>query len=151
MFSKEELQAAGERGWKKRFDGTEPMYFVSSQPPILTVIKAGLHIIRLTHVPRRFSDDDTYALSQLPEPEQKKAWNEHSAFVCLEFFNDLSRKEERVSDKEVYATLARLAVELGDENCAAIYLQTRKRNVMMPNDGSAEEGLRLLMNRTLPL
>ena len=34
-FSEEELQAAGQRGWGKKFDGKEdPMYFVSVDHPL---------------------------------------------------------------------------------------------------------------------
>lgn len=148
-FDKQELQAAGERGWGKRFDGIEdPMYFVSADDPALTVVKAGPHIVRVTCVPGRYSEDDDYALSQLPQPEQKKAWTEHHACALLEFFNDLSG-ESRVADPAAYASLARLALQLGDPNCAAIFLPMK--NMMFPNDGTAEEGLRLLMKTELPL
>jgi len=35
-FTEEELQAAGERGWKRKFDGKEdPMYFVSADQAAL--------------------------------------------------------------------------------------------------------------------
>ena len=149
-FSEEELRSAGERGWGRKFDGKEdPMYFVSGDHPVLTVLKAGPHIIRVTCVPRRYASDDGNALSQLPQPEQKKAWTEHHACVFLELFNDLSTKSGRVPDKDGYASLAKLALQLGDENCAAIFLPVK--NVMMPNDGTAEQGLRLLINKELPL
>ncbi|HEY1808325.1 MAG TPA: hypothetical protein VGG42_07165 [Acidobacteriaceae bacterium] len=148
-FGKEELQAAGERGWGKKFDGTEdPMYFVSADSPALTVLKAGPHIIRLTHMPGRYSEDDDYALSQLPQREQKKAWTEHHACAFLEFFNDLSG-ESRIADAAAYASLAKLALQLGDPNCAAVYVPMK--NMMFPNDGTAEQGMRLLMNNELPL
>jgi hypothetical protein len=72
-FSEEELRAAGEREWGKKFDGKEdPMYFVSADHSALTVVKAGPHIIRVTSIPTRYADDDGYALSQLPQPEQKR-------------------------------------------------------------------------------
>jgi hypothetical protein len=149
-FSKDELLLAGERGWGKRFDGEEDsMYFVSAEHPAFTVVKAGPHIIRVIHMQNRYSDDDEYVLSQLPQPEQKKAWNEHNACVFLEFFNDLSSKSERVPDKEAYASLAKLTLQLGDPNCAAIFLPDK--NIMMPNDGTAEHGLRFLINKELPL
>jgi hypothetical protein len=149
-FSEDELRSAAERGWGKKFDGKEdPMYFVSADHPALTVLKAGPHIIRVICVPSRYASDDAYALSQLPRPEQKKAWTEHHACAFLELFNDLSTKSERVPDKEGYASLAKLALQLGDQNCAAIFLPVK--NMMMPNDGTAEEGLRLLIQKGLPL
>jgi hypothetical protein len=149
-FSKEELQAAGERGWVRRFDGKEdPMYFVSADSPILTVVKAGAHIVRVTCLSGRYVEDDEYALAQLPRPEQKQAWSQHHAFVLLEFFNDLSSKSRGIPDVEAYSSLAKLALQLGDPNCCAIVVPLK--NIMMPNDGTAEEGLRLLINKKLPL
>jgi len=150
-FSEEELRAAGERGWGRKFDGKEdPMYFVSADLPAVTVVKAGPHIIRVTIFPCRYAEDDEYALSQLPQPEQRKAWIEHQAYALLDLFNDLSANSgKKIRDTEAYASLARLTLQLGDENCAAIFLPDK--NLMMPNDGSAEQGLRLLINKEMPL
>lgn len=146
-FTEKELQIAGERGWGKKFDGKEdPMYFVSANPS-LTIVKAGAHAIRVTSIPTRYADDDEYALASLPRPEQKRAWTEHHACASLEFFNDYE-SGKRVPDEEAYASLAKLALQLGDPNCTAIYLPDK--NVMMPNaDGTAEKGLRLLINKGL--
>jgi hypothetical protein len=149
-FSEGELLAAAERGWGKRFDGKEdPMYFVSANHLALTVVKAGPHIVRVTSVPSRYADDDEYALSQLPHPEQKKAWVEHHACTFLDLFNDLSSQSSVIPDAEAYASLAKLALQLADPNCTAIFVPIK--NLMMPNDGTAEEGLRLLINKKLPL
>ena len=148
QFSEEELRAAGERGFGKKFDGKEdPMYFVSVDYAVLTVVKAGAHIIRVTSVPAKYSDNDKYALSQLPQPEQRRAWNEHRACTILDLFNDLESRS--VPDTEAYASLARLALQLGDPNCTAILVPIK--NIMMPNDGAAEQGLRLLINKELPI
>ena len=148
QFNEDELQAAAERGWGRKFDGKDdPMYFVSADQSVLDVVKAGPHIIRVTTVPTRYADDDEYALSLLPKPEQKKAWNEHHACVVLELFNDL--KSRSIPDIEAYALLARLALQLGDPNCAAIFVPIK--NIMMPNNGLAEEGLKLLINKELPM
>jgi hypothetical protein len=149
-FAEDELRAAGECGWSKVFDGKEdPMYFVSADHPALTVVKAGPHIIRVTSVPTRYVDDDDHALSHLPQPEQKKAWTEHHACVFLDLFNDLSSSSRRIPDAEAYASLARLALQLGGPNCSAIFVPIK--NLMMPNDGAAEEGLRMLINKELPV
>lgn len=147
-FSEEELRAAGERGWGKKFDGKEdPMFFVSADEP-LPVVKAGPHVIQVTSFSRRYADDNEYALSQLPKPEQKKAWTEHRACTFLDFFNDLSSKSRRISDADAYSSLAKLALQLGDPNCTAIFVPIK--NIMMPNDGAAEQGLRLLITKELP-
>jgi hypothetical protein len=146
-FSDEELRAAGERGWGKKFDGIDdPMYFVSANDP-LPLVKAGPHIIQVTSVPSRYAEDDQYALSQLPQPEQKKAWIEHRACTYLGLFNDL--ESTIIPDAEAYASLARLALQLGDPNCTAIFVPIK--NIMMPNDdGAAEQGLRFLINKEFP-
>ncbi|MBT9330547.1 hypothetical protein [Paracidobacterium acidisoli] len=148
-FNEEELRAAGGRGWGKNFDGKEdPMYFVSADHPALTVLKAGPHIIRVTSTPKRYADDDEYALSQLPQPEQKNAWTEHRACAFLDLFNDLSSASRSIPDADAYASLAKLALQLGDSNCTAIFVPIK--NIMMPNDGTAEQGLRLLINKEPP-
>jgi hypothetical protein len=79
---------------------------------------------------------------------RRGAWTEHHACAFLDLFNDFSSRS-RVADAEAYASLAKLALQLGDSNCTAIFLPIR--NIMMPNDGTAEEGLRLLINKKLPL
>lgn len=149
-FSENELRAAAKRAWAKKFDGkTDPMYFVSADHPALTVVKAGSHIIRVTSIPTRYADDDQFALSQLPHPDQRLAWTEHHACALLELFNDISKSAGRIPDVEAYALLAKLALQLCDPNCAAVFVPTK--DIMMPNDGTAEQGLQLLVNRELPI
>ena len=80
-----------------------------------------------------------------PRPEQKKAWNEHQACVFLDLFNDLSINSRRISNADAYASLAKLALQLGDPNCTAMFVPIK--NLMLPNDGTAEQGLRLLINQ----
>src|SRR5580704_2909368 len=86
-FTETELQAAGERGWGKRFDGTEdPMYFVSSSKP-LTVMKAGKYIVQVVEVSEPYSDDLEASAKNLPREEQKKAWFEHRTWTSLDLWN----------------------------------------------------------------
>jgi hypothetical protein len=66
----------------------------------------------------------------------------HHAPTLLDLFNDLSRSERRIPDADAYASLAKLALQLGDPNCTAAFVPDK--NIMMPNDGTAEQGLRLL-------
>lgn len=148
QFDEDELRAAGERGWGKKFDGKEdPMYFVSVDHSVLTVVKAGPHVIRVTCVSSRYNEDDEHSLSQLPQPEQKKAWTDHNACTFLDLFNDFS-SESKIPDADAYASLANLALQLGDPNCTAVFIPIK--NIMLPNDGSAEQGLRLLVKKQLP-
>ena len=70
------------------------MFFVSADHSALTVVKAGPHVIRVTSFPCRYADDDEYALSQLPQPEQKNAWSEHHATlfsICSMIFRVWTR------------------------------------------------------------
>jgi hypothetical protein len=60
----------------------------------------------------------------------------HHAHTLLDLFNDLSRSERRIPDTDAYASLAKLALQLGDPNCTAIFVPDK--NIMMPNDGTAE-------------
>jgi hypothetical protein len=39
------------------------------------------------------------------------------------------------------------ALQLGDPNCTATFVPDK--NIIMPNDGTAEQGLRLLINKEL--
>jgi hypothetical protein len=123
------------------------MYFVLADHAALTIVKAGPHVVRITSLPCRYVEDDEYALSQLPQPEQKKAWREHHAHSLLDLFNDLSPAEKRIADADAYSSLAKLALQLGDPNCTAVFVPNK--NIMMPNEGTAEEGLRLLINKEL--
>ena len=117
--------------------------------PTLVIVKAGHYVIRLSHISGRYSDDDRLALSRLPQEEQKQAWKEHHGFVQLELFNDLSSSDKRIPGKEAFAALAELALQLGDANCTGVYIPGE--NIMMPNDGTLEEGLRMMVKHELPL
>jgi len=142
FFSLAEVQQAGERGWSKRFDGTEdPMCFVTQNGGV-TFIKAGALVINLLQSGTPYLEDVEYVAKQLPREEQKRAWLAHSAWAALD---NLNRK---IAKADSYAGLARFALNLSDLNCAGIYLP--KEQVMMPNDGTAEEGLHLIIRKELP-
>ena len=56
-FTKEELQAAAESAWGKKFDGIEdPMYFVFQQGEF-TIVKPGAHIISVLRQPHPYADN----------------------------------------------------------------------------------------------
>ncbi|HEU5339726.1 hypothetical protein [Edaphobacter sp.] len=143
-FSERELQIAGEKGWGKRFDGTEdPMYFVSKSE-VLTVLKAGKYVVQLVQVKEPYSDDLEASARNLTRQEQKKAWFEHRAWSSIDLWNGAMSSSRDLPKKEAYAVLARFALQLGDANCSAIYFP--KEGWMMPNDGTAEDGLRRLID-----
>ena len=137
IFAKIELQAAGERSWGKPFDGkADPMYFVV-QKETVTMLKAGTHVVQLLHADQPYLGDRRQVSDRLPRKEQKQVWMAHTAWAALDLWDREPSKEE------AYAVLARFAAQLTDGNCCAVYLP--KDNVLMPNDGAAEEGLRMLL------
>jgi hypothetical protein len=128
---------------KRKFEGIEdPMWFVGASKS-LTMLKAGKYVVRLNQVDQPYSGDMQASARDLPREEQKRAWFEHQAWFSLDFWNDLSSAEIKLSDKEVYAALSKFAIQFGDDNCCAIYFPNK--GWMLPNDGSAEDELRRLI------
>jgi hypothetical protein len=137
FFTKIELQAAGQRAWGRRFDGeADPMYFVVQEETV-TMMKAGTHVVQLVHAEQPYLGDVEKASRGLPRKEQREAWMAHRAWAALDLW------DQKPTKAEAYAVLARLALQLADENCSAVYLP--KDNILMPNDGAAAEGLRILL------
>ena len=130
-FAKEELQAAAESAWGKKFDGTEdPMYFVFQQGEF-TIVKPGAHVISVLRQPHPYADNRR--LGWLPRIEQKKAWVNHTAWASLDLVNSQLPRDE------AYKLLATLAIPLVSVNCTGVYLP--KNSMLFPNDGTLEEGL----------
>jgi hypothetical protein len=130
-FTKEELQAAAESAWGKKFDGIEdPMYFVFQQGEF-TIVKPGAHIISVLRQPHPYADNQR--VGWLPRAEQKKAWMDHTAWASLDLVNSQLPRDE------AYKLLATLAIHLVSVNCSGIYLP--KNSMLFPNDGTLEEGL----------
>jgi hypothetical protein len=143
FISKAEVERAAEAGWGKCFDGQEdPMYFVVQQGTI-TMIKAGIYAVHLVQANQPYLGDPQQVAMQLPREEQKVAWRQHNAWAS---FDMLNKEVKRV---DAYAALAKFALQLGDENCAGVYLPSLE--IFMPNDGTTEEGLRMLVRKELPL
>jgi hypothetical protein len=142
FFLQSELENAGDKGWNCRFSAEdEAMYFVVQQSHV-TFIKAGGYVVNVFHASQPYLDDVEYVAAQLPQEEQRKAWLQHTSWVALDFLNN------DISKRETYAALARFALHLGDENCCGVYLP--KEEMMMPNDGTAEEGLRMMIEQEIP-
>jgi hypothetical protein len=109
------------------------------------VVKAGPHIIRVTSVPIRYADGDEYALSQLPQQEQKKAWTEHYACAFLDVLM-IFRASPGLSQ------MPGLMLHWRNWLCnSAIRTAPPSLCWSKYHDGTAEEGLRLLINKELPL
>ena len=140
-LSGSDIQTAAEQGWGKSFDGQQdPMYFVVEKGTVL-MLKAGQHIVQILQASGAYLDDLQGVAKQLPQEEQRRAWLQHSAWIALDYWNQDRPKTD------AYETLSRLAWKLADSNCVGIYLP--RDSVFMPNDGTAEEGLQLLVKREL--
>jgi len=142
FFQADELRAAGEKGWRKRFDGVEdPMYFVVQQGTV-TMMKAGPFVLHILHSNKPYIDDPEFVATQLPQEEQRKAWRAHTAWVSIDLMN------KDVDKVTAYAAIARLGRNLVDANCVGIYLPGE--HMMMPNDGTADTGMQFMIDGELP-
>jgi hypothetical protein len=142
-FSQEELVAAAEKGWGRKFDGEEdPLWFVFVSN-VLTTLKAGKYVVQLVQAKVPYSDDLEAGAKSLPREEQRKAWFEHRAWFSLDLWNGAIATTQELPKKEAYAVLSRFALQLGNENCCGIYFP--KEGWMLPNNGEAEEELRRLI------
>ncbi|HEY1964927.1 MAG TPA: hypothetical protein VGG59_08350 [Acidobacteriaceae bacterium] len=79
----------------------------------------------------------------MPREEQQIAWRQHKGWASFDMLNN------GVQRVDAYAVLAKFALQLGDENCVGVYLPNLE--IFMPNDGTAEEGIRMLVRKELPL
>jgi hypothetical protein len=137
FFTREELMEGGRLGFGKNFDGVEdPMYFVVQQS-FVTMIKAGPHAMHVVHQRQPYLGDKEAVSKSLMFREQREAWLAHTGWASIDMLNP------GISNAEAYPTLARFALQLADQNCSAVFLP--KHNVLLTNDGQAEEWLRSLI------
>ena len=128
---------AGRLGFGKSFDGVEdPMYFVVQQS-FVTMIKAETHMMHVLHQRRPYLNDKETVAKSLFLREQREAWMAHTAWASIDMLST------EVPNSEAYVTLAQFILQLADQNCSAILLP--KHNVLLTNDGEAEEWLRDLI------
>jgi hypothetical protein len=140
-LSEQHFQLATEHGWGVSFDGKrDPMYFVSVSGEH-GFVKAGKHVIKLLSVSQSYLGTPDEIAEQLPRQEQQSAWRNHRAWVALDFWN------LELPKIDAYEMLARLSLPLLSDQCCGVFLP--KEEVFMPNDGTAQEGLQLLLERSL--
>jgi hypothetical protein len=133
FFRREELMEAGCVGFGKRFDGEEdPMYFVVQDAPV-TMMKAGIYAMHLQHHHQPYLGDKEAAAKTLFLKRQQDAWLAHTAWASIDLWN------QDVSNSDGYTALARFAINLADQNCSGVFLP--KHNILLTNDGQAEEWL----------
>jgi hypothetical protein len=141
LFTREELEQAGERAWGKKFGGDEdPMYFVA-QTGAVTFVKAGSDVMNVLQARQPYLEKSAEVLRELPEAAQRRAVLEHNAWAAIDSLTSRGTKAE------VYACLAGLALQLGNENCCGVFLPAE--NLLAANDGSAEKMLHMLMRKEI--
>jgi hypothetical protein len=133
FFTQTELMEAGRLGFGKSFSGDEdPMYFVVQNGPI-TLIKAGKHAMHVLHQRQPYLENKEEVAKTIVLKTQREAWLAHTAWASIDLLN------KDVPNAEAYTTLARFARNLVDRNCIAVFLP--KHNILLTNDGQAEEWL----------
>jgi len=132
----DELRKAGERAFAVPFsDDKESRYFVI-QTVTIALMKVGRPTLSFLHYAKPYLDEGESREfgASMPKEIQRKAWEEHRAWLAVDYV-----KGGANLDLE-YAVLAKLCLELNDENCAGIYLP--REQIFVPNDGSLEPFLR---------
>ena len=135
FFTADELREAGRIGWGKRFDGEEDSLFFVVQNGPVTLIKAGIHAIQVLNQNQPYLGDPDETAKTLLLKRQQDAWRAHQAWASI----DLWHTSEIPKTADAYAALSKFALNLLDSNCNAVYLP--KHNVLLTNDGQAEEWL----------
>lgn len=137
VFTMGEMRGAGERGWRRSFDSEgAPGYSVAEEGGGF-VLRAEACVVQVTVGYGPYVQDKEGSAGKLPDEVQRRAWMSHGAWLALDLQCDGLKKGEG------YAGLARLALQLGDHNCVAVYVP--EQNVFLPNDGTAEAALRLMV------
>jgi hypothetical protein len=140
-LSEHELELAAEQGWAVSFDGKrDPMYCVAVSGRH-GFVKAGKHVIKLLSISQPYLVNAEEIAEQLPHQEQRSAWRDHRAWIALDLWNP------DIAKTDAYEVLARLAIPLLSGQCCGVFLP--KEELFMPNDGTAQEGLQLLLERGL--
>jgi hypothetical protein len=133
FFTREEVMEAGRLGFGKAFDGKEdPMHFVV-QDGHVTMLKAGTYIMHVLHQREPYLGDKDGVAKTLLLKRQKAAWLAHTTWASIDVWN------KEIPNAEAYTALARFALNLADANCSAVFLP--KHNILLTNDGQAEEWL----------
>lgn len=141
FFRATDLEIAGERAWGKSFDGKQDPAFGVVQSGPVTFIRAGTYVMHVLHANQPYLGDVENVATQLPNLVQQVAWRAHNAWSSFDLLNSTAHA------RDSYIPLAKFASQMADSNCAGIYLP--KNQIMWPNDGTAEQGLRMLIRSKL--
>jgi len=129
LFTEDEMRLAAQRAYHTSFAGTDGSINCVAKAGIDPLLIAGPHLLKLFHYPHPYIDDPSHNVKWLPQAIQRKAWCEHTACVGVDYFN------EDVDLELAYSVLTKLAAEMLDGNCTAIYMP--RDNRLIPNYESA--------------
>ena len=129
VFGLDRLRGAGEMAFGVPFsDDKESKHFVI-QVSLFTLMKVGRHTLSFLQYAKPYLDEQSREFgAALPKESQRKAWEQHAAWTALDYV-----KGGADLDLE-YAVLAKLCLQLNDENCTGVFLP--RENILVPNDGS---------------
>jgi len=129
-FSSEEIRGAAERAWGLSFwstPGSNRSIGVSDRGVFL---QAGPHLLSFCCQPHPYEKNPETDVDWLPSLSQQSAWAEHRACCWINYVT--------ASDVELaYCVIAKVAVELLDENCTGVYAPDEFS--LIPADVAAEE------------
>ena len=137
--SEDVLRLAAERVWGIRFErGEECEHFIMQNGNSFVMrARPFMFTILCSSKPYFERDPQKLAAEWLPQPSQRSAWSEHTAWTAINWVNGAEGDTELV-----YCVLAKLAAELLNENCTGIYWPGERS--FQPNDSSTYEDLQKL-------
>jgi len=105
-------------------DATE---FVAGKTPLFMCKYQGLFFLIHNHAASYFSPQD---IEKMPELRLRKALAEHRAWLSVYLVSMASGKLDQSTGKTAYPLIGKLAAELADSDCLAIYCpDTRQMNI----------------------
>jgi hypothetical protein len=138
IYTEDELRGAGERGWGIPFDGASSKMHFAKAKALVSIFKAGPHVINLFYFGSPLVPDPASNDSWLPREDQRRAWREHIAVVSFDYLTPGQ------AVNVAYAAIAKLLAELAGNECAAIYLP--REGALLPNLPMMRGELRELAN-----
>ena len=109
--------------------------FVAGFPPIL-MVKLPDAMVLVNCVPAPYVPNPEKLANQIKELRMRKAVAEHKAWMSVDWMGD----KDPESLKSGYRTIGKIAAELVDDDCVALY--STSSNQLIPIDDEVIEGLR---------
>jgi hypothetical protein len=130
----DELRSAGERAFGVPFSAESSSSHCVFQKALFTLMKAGPHVLSFLNYSKPYGDDSDEFGRTMPMASQRRAWAQHKAWTAVDY------AKGGIDLELEYAVLAKLCMEMLDENCVGAYVPRERR--FIPNDGSLLPELR---------